>query len=237
MNIIKEFENLISKYGGINQFEKKATQSDKEKYFLLNRELEISFKHKIPSHGNMIDSFVIRFLTENDKINEIVIKEDDLYFSLFTKKKFMGKSNIINPESFRLKEFEKTIEFDSLFQFLVFHKSILFLDKDSAKETSNTDKRDKLISINKKINNYNKLVWTEFRTKILEVGIQNYFNSQPSVYEKFLNLKNDIFIFESNFDNWGVINSQEFLENEINSQFNYKNYFGKILTKLKSEKK
>lgn len=232
----KEFESLISKYGGNSQFEKNATQEEKEKYFLLKRAIEIEYNDYKFNHRNMVDSFFNRFIIEKETFNEMIIKDENEDFSIFTKKKFWGKSNIINPEIFRNNEFENQIEFNSLFQFLVFHKSNLFLDKDSAKKAIETEKRNLLLIINEGIKNYNEIVWTEFKTKILEQGIQSVFNSDSMIYNKFLNLENDIFIFESNYENWGVLNPKEFIEKEIMKQYNYKNYYGKILTRFKEKK-
>ena len=235
--MLKEVNELISKYGGISQFQEKASQAEKEKYFLIKRAVTIEYNDYKFNHRNMIDSFVHKYVNEKSDINEIVIKEDDDNYSLFSKIKFMGESNIINSDIYKIKRFSNYIEFESLHQFLIFQKSVLFLDEKSANEAIKTNNWNKLTKIDENIKNFNNTVWTEFKTKILEKGVFNLFKSNANLHQKFLNLKEDIFVFESNFENWGVINSYDFMNNELMKHFNYKNYFGKILTRIKIEKK
>lgn len=233
----QELERLISKYGGINAFENESTQEEKEKYFLLTRAITIEYNDHKFNHRNRIDEFFYALITKKKTVNDrVVVSEEDEHFSLFSKKKFSGKSTIINHEIYRKNEFKDKLEFDSLFQFLVFHKSILFLDYASAKKVITTDKKEKLITLSENIENYNGTVWTAFKTEILEEGIQHLFNSHSTIYNEFLNLKCDVFIFESSYEDLGVADVNKFEEIEIMKQFNYKNYFGKILTRLKANK-
>ena len=55
--MIKELDSLISKYGGNIQFDKNATQEEKEKYFLLSRVVEIEYNDYKFNHRNIVDSY------------------------------------------------------------------------------------------------------------------------------------------------------------------------------------
>ncbi|MEM6339492.1 MAG: hypothetical protein AAF673_06215, partial [Pseudomonadota bacterium] len=58
--------------------------------------------------------------------------------------------------------------------------------------------------LGRQIKNYDGIVWTEFKTKILEEGIKSLLLYNENIHDKFINTVGDIFIFESRYENWGV---------------------------------
>jgi len=234
--MINEINKLISKYGDLPQFEEKANQAEKEKLFLLKRELVIEYNDYKYGHRNSIDSFIKNHLAQKAEIQISVVDEQDEFYSLFSANSFEGESNIINPNEYSVEGLPDVIEFKSLFQHLIFHKCVLFLDRKMAVDALKSEEKNRLLRIEKLIKSYDQ-TWIEHKTQILENGIQNLLKTNRYFKERFLNSSSEYFVFQSNYENFGVTNIQSFLDTEIRKTYNYKNYFGKLLTKMKFEVK
>ena len=232
----KELKKLISKYGNINQFEKKASQIEREKYFLLNRAITLEYNDYRFRYRNQIDFTISEYLNKEENRELLFIEETDDCFSLFSKNKFYAESNILNSENIIFDEFPKRIEFNSLFQYLVYNKSVLFLDRNSAKLSLKSNKKEELLKIDSEVEKYNGTVWTEYKTQIIEKGINLLLEENLELLNTIIHHKNKYFVFKSDYEDWGVKNIQNFLKNEIKKTYNYKNYLGKILTKINLEK-
>ena len=234
--MINEINKLVSKYGELSQFEEKANQAEKEKLFLLKRELEIEYNNYKFGHRNGIDSFIKKHLEQKAEIRINVVDEQDEFYSLFSENSFVGESNIINPKEYSVDRLPELLEFKSLFQYLIFHKCILFLDWELAVGALKSEGRNQLLQIERLIKSYDT-TWVEYKTQILENGIQNLLNTNKYYREKLLDSSSEYFVFQSTYENFGVTHIQSFLDKEIRKTYNYKNYFGKVLTKMKFEVK
>ena len=233
--MLKELNSLISKYRGVAQFEEKASPKEKEKYFLLKRAITLEYNDYRFRHRNKIDYTVSQYLKNKENLEAIIIEEGDKYFSLFSENQFFSNSNILNLENVIFSGFPKSIEFCSMFQFLVFNKSVLFFDRDSAKKALKSNEKKELLKIDSKIENYNGTVWTEYKTKIIEKGFLTLLDKDSNLLKKVVSFNNKYIVFKSNYENWGVVSIEDFFKNEVKEIYNYKNYLGKILTMISIE--
>jgi len=233
--MIGELNRLISKYGGRSQFEKEATQAERERLFILQRAVEIEYNDYRFGHRNRIDSFIGKCLISEENINIDLIQEQNESYSIFSMNYFEGESNITNPEQYSIGGLPRIIEFQSLFQYLIFHKCVLFLEKELAGKVLKDANKESLMAIDSKINNYNTTVWTENKTQILEKGLQSLLKTSKGLMEKLFSMEADYFVFDSTYEDLGVTDIQGFINDEMQKMFNYKNYWGKILSKAKYE--
>lgn len=230
--MLKKLETLILKYGSINQFEEKASQIERDQYDLLKRAVVLEHNDYRFKHRNNIDFTISEYLGRAKNIETHIIEESDNHLSLFSNNRFSTRSNTLDSENVIFNEFNQQLEFNSLFQYLIFNKSTLFLDRTAAKLSLKSNENEELLSIDTKIKNYSKVVWVEYKTKILEKGIEALLKSKPDLLNTIGNYKDKYFVFKTSYENWGVTDIERFLKTEIKKAYNYKNYFGKVLTKV-----
>jgi len=225
-------EHYIKKYGTFGNFKKVATKEEKIDYILNERSIKVSYDPYFLQVQHNLD-FEFQQFIELGSDEYLFLENDDPVFSLYSNVCFYGEANLYTPD-YLLINITDQIEFSSLYQYILYHKAVLFLDLKMAKNILNTNPKRELISLSNKINNIDKLVWYKFRIEIAERAIRNILKSNEFFRKQFLQAGRKIFVLNNSDNFWGM---GDYKITNISNVLNFqkRNYIGKLLTKTRLE--
>jgi len=222
----KKLESYIKKYNTLEEFKALGSQEEKDDYLLIERAIIVSYDDHFLQIQHNLDNLINNFIDLRHNKEHYFIQSDDPLFSIYSNLKFEGKTNFYNPEDY-LSSFSNQANFSSLYQYIIFHKAILFLDRESAHNILKTKSKRELITLEASIMNVDKGVWCKYRVEIGERGIRDILKSNEKFKTELHNKAYNFLVFKDEIPFWGV-NSRS----KDTLGWTQYNYLGKLLTKI-----
>lgn len=231
-----------------SKHERKWSLMDKEKKDMSERNFVID---GITS-GQFGESFECR-LTEkmNKRLLDITNRKEQEKFTFFWEtssvfsqwheSKFIGKTFLWETHKYK-KDFllglfsEDTQEYINTEQYMMYHKSMLFLDRENAQKIMMTNNSRKIKELGRQVTNFNQDVWEYYRALIVYDANKAKFLQNEHARTILLNTKGTTLVEASPFDDiWGVGISKNDSRIFDRSKWLGQNLLGEILTQIRIE--
>lgn len=125
-------------------------------------------------------------------------------------------------------------EYSSAEQFMMFHKAMIFLDRDIAVEIMKTTDVKGIKELGKKIKHYDDIVWMYFRSMVVYEGNKAKFMQNKNLLNALFETHDTTLVEAAPDDKiWGIGLADEDPLAKKRSTWNGKNLLGEILTKLR----
>jgi ribA/ribD-fused uncharacterized protein len=129
-----------------------------------------------------------------------------------------------------------TQEYSSAEQFMMFHKAIIFLDIESAKNIMKIDNVRKIKQLGREVQNFDETIWKYYRSKIVFEGNKAKFTQNSKLKEELLLTKGTTLVEASPYDKiWGIGLPANDSKSQTRKTWNGLNLLGEILTKIRIE--
>ncbi|WP_343488162.1 NADAR family protein [Allomuricauda sp. d1] len=203
--------------------------------------------------NNQISLERLSFLHWKDRnLIKSIRERDETQFTFFweTKSPFSQwyKSSFISSEQFfhqgineHQKEYlkdslPKELEFCSAEQFMMYHKAIIFLDREIAKDIMKTSNPRKIKELGRQVKNYDDEVWKYHRSNIVYIGNFLKFKQNPAQMNALINTMGTTLVEAAPNDKiWGIGLKAENPKAKQRETWEGKNLLGEILTLLRME--
>ncbi|MFT6336171.1 MAG: ribA/ribD-fused uncharacterized protein [Halioglobus sp.] len=225
----KKLENYIKKYSTLENFRAFGSQEEKDDYLLTERSIIVSYDDHFLQVQHNLDNLINTFTDNVQNKEYYYFERNDTLFSMYAELEFIGETNLYNPKDYHCSLPNRT-SFNSLYQYIIFHKAILFLDRETAYNILKAKSMNQLILLGEGINNIDKGVWCKYRIEIAEKGIRNILKSNDKFESALFSINNKVLVFLDESIFWGVDPIQRSKLNMTRC-----NYLGKILTKISQE--
>lgn len=97
------------------------------------------------------------------------------------------------------------LSFANTEQFMMYHKSLLMNDEETAKELLSTTDPRKAKGLGRKVKNYDEAEWEKSRLSVMITGCAAKFSQNPKLKELLLGTGNKVLVEASPFDKvWGI---------------------------------
>ncbi len=162
-------------------------------------------------------------------------------FSQWHQCKFTASTFTIGDEETKLKALKNIFpidvqEYSSAEQFMMFHKAIIFLNREIALEIMKTTDVKKIKELGRKVKHYDDDVWKYFRSGIVYEGNKAKFTQNENLQEALLATKNKTLVEAAPNDKvWGIGLAEDDPLAWDRSTWQGKNLLGEILTKLRMD--
>ena len=159
--------------------------------------------------------------------------KSDSCFSQWYPSKFIGQGIMWHDEKY-LKGLPNEIEFNCAEQYMMYHKAMLFLDRETAKEILKTKNPKEQKRLGRKVANFNEKVWKQKRSSIVYWGNERKFQQNENCLSKLLGTAGTTLVESSPYDKvWGIGLSKFDQRAYDRGQWNGLNLLGEILTLLR----
>lgn len=222
----KKLESYIKKYSTLEDFKALGSQAEKDDYLLIERAIIVSYDDHFLQIQHNLDNLINSFINRLHDKEYYLIKGEDPLFSIYSNVNFEGKTNLYNPSEY-MSSFSIEASFSSLYQYIIFHKAILFLDRDSASKILKANSKNELTLLEANIKNIDKGVWCKYRVEIGETGIREILKSNEIFKSELYTKAYKLLVFIDEIPFWSVKSKS----NETAS-LTQDNYLGKLLTKI-----
>ena len=155
------------------------------------------------------------------------------YFSQWYSSPFSGKGIIWDDESF-LENLPMELTFNCAEQYMMYHKAILFLDRECALNILKAKMPKEQKRLGKLVRNFDEQVWKYYRTSIVYWGNEMKFTQNEKLLEALKRTEGTTLVEASPFDTiWGVGLSAHDKRIRHRSTWKGLNLLGEILTTLR----
>lgn len=129
-----------------------------------------------------------------------------------------------------------TQEYSSAEQFMMYHKAMIFLDREIAKQIMNTDNVRKIKELGRQVKNYDEYVWKYFRSKVVYEGNKAKFMQNEELKQALFATKGTTLVEAAPNDKvWGIGLAEDDPRALKRETWIGKNLLGEILTKIRVE--
>lgn len=127
-------------------------------------------------------------------------------------------------------------EYSSAEQFMMYHKAMIFLDREIAYQIMQTDDVRKIKNLGRQVKNYDEYVWKYFRSKVVYEGNKAKFTQNESLKEALFATKGTTLVEAAPNDAiWGIGLTEDDPRAKQREMWQGKNLLGEILTQLRVE--
>lgn len=127
-------------------------------------------------------------------------------------------------------------EYSSTEQFMMYHKAMIFLDREIACQIMQTDDVRKIKNLGRQVKNYDEYVWKYFRSKVVYEGNKAKFTQNESLKEALFATKGTTLVEAAPNDAiWGIGLTEDDPRAKKRETWQGKNLLGEILTQLRVE--
>lgn len=178
------------------------------------------------------------FISESEKF--VFFWATESPFSQWSKAYFRGKTFIQDD-----KESDKVINgffpydfqtYSSSEQFMMYHKAIVFLDRDTAQKIMSTNDVRKIKELGRQVKNFDENVWRYFRGKVVYEGNKSKFTQNDALKLKLFATKGTTLVEASPHDSiWGIGLTESDPRAMNRRTWMGHNLLGEILTKIRIE--
>ncbi len=175
----------------------------------------------------------IKFIFENGKENFTFFWKSNSCFSHWYPSKFIGQG-ILWHEVKYLNGMPNENEFNCMEQYMMYHKAMLFLDREIAKEIMMTKDPKEQKRLGRKVANFDEKVWKQKRSAIVYWGNEKKFQQNEVCMSKLLETVGTTLVESSPYDKiWGIGLSKSDPRANDRDQWKGLNLLGEILTFLR----
>ncbi|MFY7936278.1 MAG: NADAR family protein [Flavobacterium sp.] len=127
-------------------------------------------------------------------------------------------------------------EYSSAEQFMMYHKAMVFLDREIAQKIMQTDDVRKIKELGRQVKNYNEYVWKYFRSKVVYEGNKAKFSQNEELKHVLFTTKGTTLVEAAPNDTiWGIGLSENDPRALKRETWLGKNLLGEILTQIRIE--
>ncbi|MCR6637498.1 MAG: NADAR family protein [Sporocytophaga sp.] len=175
----------------------------------------------------------------NEKETFTFFWETQSPFSQWHKSKFQGSSALFLNENEREKILghnKPSLEFTSAEQFMMYHKAILFLNTETAKQILKVTNPREIKELGRQVKDFDKDVWSFFRSKIVYEANKAKFSQKNSLKDALILTKGTTLVEAAPNDKiWGIGLTEDDYRAQNRKTWHGKNLLGEILTLLRIE--
>lgn len=125
-------------------------------------------------------------------------------------------------------------EYSSAEQFMMYHKAMIFLNREIAYQIMQTDNVCKIKKLGRQVKNYDEYVWKYFRSKVVYEGNKAKFTQNESLKEALFATKGTTLVEAAPNDAiWGIGLAEDDPRAKKRETWKGKNLLGEILTQLR----
>ena len=188
------------------------------------------------------DKAIDRILCRRKSINQSerfnFFWETESPFSQWFKSKFFGQTFIVkDQEIVRILSGSFPVEgqeYTSSEQFMMYHKAIIFLDREIANQIMKTSDVRKIKKLGKQVRNFDQDVWLYFRSKVVYEGNKSKFFQNEYLKTKLFETKGTTLVEASPNDAiWGIGLTRDDPRSLKRETWLGENLLGEILTRLR----
>jgi len=175
----------------------------------------------------------LRFVYENGRENHTFFWKSNSCFSQWYPTKFIGQGILWYEESY-LKGMPNQIEFNCAEQYMMYHKAMLFLDRETAKKIlrSNNPKEQK--QLGRKVKNFNERVWNHKKVSTVYWGNELKFKQNEECKSQLMETVKTTLVEASPYDKvWGIGLSKRDKRAHDRCEWKGLNLLGEILTLIR----
>ncbi|ELY1979782.1 NADAR family protein [Flavobacterium psychrophilum] len=127
-------------------------------------------------------------------------------------------------------------EYTSTEQFMMYHKAMIFLDREIAQQIMKTDDVRKIKELGRQVKNYNEYVWKYFRSKVVYEGNKAKFTQNEELKQALFATKGTTLVEAAPNDIiWGIGLAEDDPRALKRKTWLGKNLLGEILTQIRTE--
>lgn len=127
-------------------------------------------------------------------------------------------------------------EYSSAEQFMMYHKAMIFLDREIAQQIMQTDDVRKIKDLGRQVKNYDEYVWKYFRSKVVYEGNKAKFTQNEELKKALFATKGTTLVESAPNDTiWGIGLSEDDPRALKRETWLGKNLLGEILTQIRIE--
>ncbi|MFT5298576.1 MAG: ribA/ribD-fused uncharacterized protein [Flavobacteriales bacterium] len=211
----------------------------------LEEQIEFGLNNEPSEKANYVTPLVEHYHSVKKNETYTYFWETASPYSQWYKSKFIASTCLIEGVSMNKVKREFVLqnhfpfdvqEYSSAEQFMMFQKSIIFLDLDSAKKIMSTTDVSKIKKIGRKVSGFNENIWKYYRSKIVYEGNKAKFEQNENLKEELLKTKGTTIVEASPYDKiWGIGLTADDLKSQSRKTWNGLNLLGEILTYLRIE--
>lgn len=216
----------------------------------LEEQIEVALSKSPNSH-----SFYAKTKGLIDLYNKTILKDEEYtYFwatkspfsqwhkSSFTATTLMIEGIGFGDELYKLKRTEllnglfpfDNQEYSSAEQFMMYHKAMIFLDREIASQIMSTHDVKKIKGLGREIKEYDEDIWKYFRSKVVYEGNKAKFTQSESLKEALFATKGTTLVEAAPNDTiWGIGLTEDDPRAKKRETWQGKNLLGEILTQLR----
>lgn len=121
-------------------------------------------------------------------------------------------------------------------QFMMYHKAMIFFDRDIATEIMSTHNVRKIKELGRKVKNFDKEIWQYYRSNIVFEGNKAKFEQNEDLKQALLATKGTTLVEAAPNDKiWGIGLTEDDPKAQQRETWQGKNLLGEILTKIRIE--
>ncbi|MFN8114499.1 MAG: NADAR family protein [Bacteroidia bacterium] len=125
-------------------------------------------------------------------------------------------------------------EYSSAEQFMMYHKAMIFLDREIAKQIMQTDDVRKIKELGRQVKNYDEYVWKYFRSKVVYEGNKAKFTQNEDLKQALFATKGTTLVEAAPNDTiWGIGLAEDDPRALKRETWLGKNLLGEILTEIR----
>ena len=191
---------------------------------------------------NRRDKYIVSAIRNRDEKRFTFFWETKSPFSQWHKSDFVSYDvsfhcGILSEQKEYLKNsLPKELKFNCAEQFMMYHKAIIFLDREIATEISKTSNPRKMKELGRQIRNYDNDVWKYHRSNVVYAANALKFQQNPSLMNVLVDTMGTTLVEAAPNDNiWGIGLAADNPKSHKRDTWEGKNLLGEILTLLRME--
>ena len=132
--------------------------------------------------------------------------------------------------------FQKELEFSSAEQFMMYHKAILFFDRETANRIMHASSSLEFYELGRQVKNFEEPVWRYFRSNVVYEANDSKFKQNPELMDALIKTVGTTLVnVAANDKIWGIGLASDDKKAQRRDTWEGKNLLGEILTLLRME--
>lgn len=236
----------------MNEYEAKILRS--RNYFMARRDVGTDSKEGqitlALNKANSLDVLLfyvnedqhrIKSIRERDETQFTYIGNSTSPFSMEFKTTFTSSTYFFfgftgDEKALLRNSFQEELEFSSAEQFMMYHKAILFFDRETASRIMQASSSLEFYELGRQVKNFDKVVWKYFRSEVVYEANDAKFKQNPKLMDALTNTVGTTLVnVAANDKIWGIGLAPDDQKAQHRETWEGKNLLGEILTLLRME--
>lgn len=156
--------------------------------------------------------------------------------SIFSSSYLFHQGINANQREYLKNSFPERLDFSTVEQFMMYHKAIIFLDREVANNIMQTSNPRKIKELGRQVKNYDDDVWKYYRSNVVYEGNKAKFTQNPNLIDTLAETIGTTLVEASPNDKiWGIGLAENNPLAQKRETWQGKNLLGEILTLLRVE--